>query len=42
MMQSLQLLYDLDGDYKIYPGHNESTTLEYERRNNPYMKSFRG
>ncbi|MBO5162913.1 MAG: MBL fold metallo-hydrolase [Ruminococcus sp.] len=42
MMQSLQTLYDLDGDYKVYPGHNEFTTLEYERKNNPYMKSFRG
>lgn len=41
MMQSLQTIYELDGDYKIYPGHNESTTLEYERRNNPYMKSLR-
>lgn len=42
MMQSLQILYNLDGDYKIYPGHNDFTTLEYERRNNPYMKPFRG
>lgn len=42
MMQSLQVLYNLDGDYKIYSGHNESTTLDYERKNNPYMKSFRG
>ncbi|MBR3970183.1 MAG: MBL fold metallo-hydrolase [Ruminococcus sp.] len=42
MMQSLQQLYALDGNYKVYPGHNEFTDLEYERRNNPYMKPFRG
>lgn len=42
MMQSLQQLYALDGNYKVYPGHNEFTDLDYERRNNPYMKPFRG
>lgn len=42
MKSSLQKLYDLEGDYKVYPGHNESTTLDYERQNNPYMKPFRG
>lgn len=41
MMNSLRILYLLDGDYKVYPGHNETTTLEYERENNPYMRSFR-
>lgn len=42
MMQSLQILHELDGNYKVYPGHNEFTDLDYERRNNPYMKPFRG
>lgn len=42
MMQSLGKLWELPGDYKVYPGHNESTTLDYERQNNPYMKRFRG
>lgn len=42
MIQSLETLYELEGNYKIYPGHNEFTDLDYERRNNPYMKSFRG
>lgn len=42
MMQSLQILHELEGNYKIYPGHNEQTDLDYERRNNPYMKPFRG
>lgn len=38
MMNSMQLLRDLEGDYKVYPGHGESTTLEYERNNNPFMR----
>jgi glyoxylase-like metal-dependent hydrolase (beta-lactamase superfamily II) len=42
MMQSLEMLYELEGNYRIYPGHNEFTDLDYERRNNPYMKPFRG
>ncbi len=42
MMQSLQMLHELEGNYKVYPGHNEFTDLDYERRNNPYMKPFRG
>ena len=27
----------LPGNYKVYPGHEGSTSLEYERRFNPYM-----
>ncbi|EWM53791.1 MBL fold metallo-hydrolase [Ruminococcus flavefaciens] len=42
MTYSLNKLYHLDGDYKVYPGHNETTTLDYERGSNPYMKQFRG
>lgn len=42
MGMSLKKLYDLDGDYKVFPGHNESTTLEYERNSNPFMRQFRG
>lgn len=42
METSMGLLYDLEGDYKVYPGHNESTTLAYERINNPYMRICRG
>ncbi len=41
MRRSLEILYSLDGDYKVYPGHNETSTLDYERRANPYMKEFR-
>lgn len=37
MRSSLKRIVALDGDYKVYPGHNESTTLAYERINNPYL-----
>ncbi|MPN42573.1 putative polyketide biosynthesis zinc-dependent hydrolase BaeB [bioreactor metagenome] len=37
MLGSLCRLRDLEGDYKIYPGHGPSTTLEHERKNNIYM-----
>lgn len=38
MVSSLQKLKALDGDYKVYTGHNNLTTLDFERKNNPYMK----
>ena len=34
---SLEKLRDLPGDYEVYPCHEGSTSLEYERRFNPYM-----
>lgn len=37
MINSLKLLASIDGDYKVYPGHNETTTLSYEKEHNPYM-----
>ncbi|MBQ9898234.1 MAG: MBL fold metallo-hydrolase [Ruminococcus sp.] len=42
MVNSLRKLYKLDGDHKVYPGHNDRTELSYERQANPYMKRFRG
>lgn len=42
MSYSLNILYNLEGDHRVLPGHNESTTLDYEREANPYMKQFRG
>ena len=35
---SVTRLFSLDGDYKIYPGHDKTTTLEIERKLNPYIK----
>ncbi|MGI6124650.1 MAG: MBL fold metallo-hydrolase [Acetivibrionales bacterium] len=30
-------LYTLDGSVTVYPGHGMSTTIAYERENNPYV-----
>ena len=38
MRRSLARLSELEKDYKVYPGHNEFTTLNYEKENNPYMR----
>ena len=35
--QSLKKLAALPGDYKVYPGHGEATTMEQERNHNPYI-----
>ena len=37
MKASLQKLKMLPGDFRVFPGHGEDTTLSYERENNPYM-----
>lgn len=36
IVKSLQKLFAIDGDYDVYSGHGEKTTLDFERRNNPY------
>lgn len=41
MFNSVKRFYDLDSDYKLYPGHNRSTTLEYEKMRNRYMRRFK-
>jgi glyoxylase-like metal-dependent hydrolase (beta-lactamase superfamily II) len=30
-------LFKLEGDYELYPGHGQPTTLEFERKNNPMV-----
>ena len=37
-MQSLRRLCALPGDYEVYPGHMDSTTLERERNFNYYCR----
>lgn len=32
-----RLAENLEGDYAVFPGHGEETTLETERRTNPYL-----
>ena len=38
MAASLRRLNDLPGDYQLYPGHGNLTTLSAERRHNRYLK----
>ena len=37
MLASLDRLVALPGNYKVYPGHEGTTELDYERRVNPFM-----
>lgn len=37
MLHSLARLHDLEGDYKVLPGHEGISTLSEERVANPYM-----
>lgn len=43
MFNSLQRLKELDDKIEIYPGHDygsrKSSTIAYEKKNNPYMKA---
>lgn len=38
LKQSLKYLKTLSPDLKVHPGHENSTTLEHEIKNNPYFK----
>ncbi len=38
-LRSLRNIAALDGNYIVYSGHGEDTTLDYERENNRYMNS---
>ena len=38
MRKSMKKLCNLPGDYRVFPGHAEATTLEYERKTNPYLR----
>ncbi len=40
MQRSLQRLAELPGDFRVYPGHEGSSTLNYERRTNPFMQQL--
>lgn len=35
---SLRRLAQLEGDYPVYAGHNEPTTLDAERKTNPFLR----
>lgn len=39
--QSIQdMLYSLDDDIKVFPGHGSFTTIGHEKRNNPFVKAI--
>ena len=38
MRKSMKKLYNLAGDFRVFPGHAEATTLEFERKTNPYLR----
>ncbi|MCY6957637.1 MBL fold metallo-hydrolase [Clostridium brassicae] len=38
MYLSLRRISEIKGDYNVYPGHEEVTTLSAEKRYNPYLK----
>lgn len=38
LRKSLKRLAALEGDFPVYAGHEEDTTLEEERRTNPFMR----
>lgn len=42
MMASLRRLGELEGDYQLLPGHMEPSTLDRERRGNPYLRQALG
>ena len=40
-LRSLARLAALDGDYEVYPGHMDFSTLERERQYNPYLRALK-
>ena len=39
LQASVRRLYELPGDCTVLPGHYQVSSLEHERRNNPYVKA---
>lgn len=42
MLASLERLAGLEGDFRVYPGHDAPTTLDWERRANPFLREAMG
>lgn len=40
MYESLRRIAAIQGDYRVYPGHEDVTTLAAEKKYNPYLKRF--
>ncbi len=41
MVDSLERLYNISGNYKVLTGHGDKTELQYEKNSNPYFRRFR-
>ncbi|MCL1866820.1 MAG: MBL fold metallo-hydrolase [Oscillospiraceae bacterium] len=39
-MESLEKIKSISGEYRILPGHGEETTLEKEKKHNPFLCGF--
>ncbi|MBE6789771.1 MAG: MBL fold metallo-hydrolase [Ruminococcaceae bacterium] len=39
LFRSLREIGQIEGEYDIFPGHGEETTLSYEKRNNRYLRA---
>lgn len=39
LFKSLREIGQIEGEYDIFPGHGEFTTLAYEKRNNRYLRA---
>lgn len=42
MIESLKKLYEIKGDFEVFPGHGKPSTLDVERSLNPFMKRAMG
>ncbi|MEE1321488.1 MAG: MBL fold metallo-hydrolase [Acutalibacteraceae bacterium] len=40
MLLSMNKLKEIEGEYRVCPGHDRETTLSFEKENNPYMKGI--
>lgn len=40
MFKSLNMIKKYDNNITLYPGHGDSTTLDYEKKNNMYLKNI--
>lgn len=38
--ESIQSLYQLNGNFTLYCGHGPKTSLDHERKNNPFVRYF--
>lgn len=40
MMESIKKLSEFDDEFTVFPGHNRSTTIGFERKRNRYMRKL--